>query len=183
MSSGTTPALPFIVERFANAELGGRMIELTMKGMALAAASAARPVSRKTAEKVLAEFLSRCETVNADLQYLYRVKKAAVFGSYARGATSLGDVDVYVMLEPKESDADRHEELSLATARAAEQAGRSSNGYFEFSGWSYQEVWLFLKSRKRTLSLSYADKWVLDDPGTEIVFDLERGGRVLRERG
>jgi hypothetical protein len=44
-------------------------------------ASAARPVFRKTAERVLAEFLERAKEIKESDTYLYMVNRVIMFGS------------------------------------------------------------------------------------------------------
>ena len=53
---------------------GVQLFQLTSSGQALANASAAKPIYRKTAERILAQFLERVHTVNANPAYLFRVK-------------------------------------------------------------------------------------------------------------
>jgi hypothetical protein len=55
--------------------------EIINRGLAFANASAARPITRKTAESVLAQFIERLHAVNANAEYVYRVESAVLFGS------------------------------------------------------------------------------------------------------
>jgi DNA-binding PadR family transcriptional regulator len=50
-----------------------KVFQVTNRGQALANASAARPIHRKTAERVLAQFLERVQLVNSTHEYAYRV--------------------------------------------------------------------------------------------------------------
>ena len=52
---------------------GNQLFQLTSSGQALANASAAKPIHRKTAARVLAQFLERVHKVNASPEYLFRV--------------------------------------------------------------------------------------------------------------
>jgi hypothetical protein len=54
---------------------------VTQAGRTFSVASAARPVTRATAEKALAEFLDRVEQVNCDPYFLGKVIRAVLFGS------------------------------------------------------------------------------------------------------
>jgi hypothetical protein len=60
---------------------GKQLFQLTGYGQALANASAAKPIHRKTAERVLSRLLERVHMVNAASQYLYRVNDVVLFGS------------------------------------------------------------------------------------------------------
>jgi hypothetical protein len=51
---------------------------ITTKGRALAMASARSPVHRKTADRVLAEFLERVANVRGDERFLYTDEKGAL---------------------------------------------------------------------------------------------------------
>ena len=53
----------------------------SIKGNALALASAARPILRTTAERKINEFLVRVNEVNKNEYYLYKIKKVVLFGS------------------------------------------------------------------------------------------------------
>jgi predicted nucleotidyltransferase len=59
-------------------------------------ASAAKPISRASAEKKLAEFLDRVRKVKEDDYFLYKVEKVIVFGSYLGSADLLSDIDLAV---------------------------------------------------------------------------------------
>jgi hypothetical protein len=58
-------------------------------GEAFANASAAKPVSRKTAETLLQQFLERLGTVNSSPDYVYRVENAVLFGNMVSEAERL----------------------------------------------------------------------------------------------
>jgi predicted nucleotidyltransferase len=63
----------------------------------LGAASAAKPITRQTAERALDDFLARVVLVNRRAYYLAKVTKVVVFGSFLRpDIERLGDVDVAV---------------------------------------------------------------------------------------
>jgi hypothetical protein len=80
---------------------GYPFFDLTDCGVRLAYASAAKPIHRKTAERILAEFMERVHPVNATPEYLYRVDGVVLFGSFLSDVEQLGDVNVAVNLESK----------------------------------------------------------------------------------
>jgi predicted nucleotidyltransferase len=78
-----------------------------------------RNIKRTVAQKKLDLFLERIKLLNNDAYYLWRVKRAAVFGSYLGDKTLLGDLDVAIELAPRHSDIDIHNQLSEARRRRA----------------------------------------------------------------
>jgi predicted nucleotidyltransferase len=132
---------------------GGQQFTLTRQGEIVANTSAAKPIHRKTAERVLAEFMERVNAVNATSEYLYRVNEVILFGSMLSDIEQLGDVDVAVNMEPKVSDADALKEWSMARRHVAQAEGRSFSTDLEWICWPIVEVYKQLKARSRSLSL------------------------------
>src|SRR5713226_9659933 len=69
-------------------------LEPSTKGSALAMATAAPPLRRDTADRLLTQLVERARTINKDDRWAYRVGMLVVFGSYVRGAERPNDVDV-----------------------------------------------------------------------------------------
>lgn len=133
-------------------ENGVRYWTATMEGRRVALASAALPLSRDTAKKKLREFLDRVRTVEKNDEFVYRVKRAIVFGSYLSDAQKLSDIDIAVELVPRYSG-DEFRLRHSRSIKAAEKRGRAFRDWFEGLCWPQNEVFLFLKSRSRSLSL------------------------------
>jgi predicted nucleotidyltransferase len=148
----------------------------TIAGNALANASAAKPVHRKTAERAVAEFLARVQRVNADDHYLYRVERVRVFGSYLTQCERLSDVDLVVEMVPKIEDSGERLRLVKERVSEAELAGRSFASYLDELGWGEVEVWLFLKGRSRVLSLHLPDDAILELVDTDTLHIAQRCG-------
>ncbi|GGH00137.1 hypothetical protein [Silvibacterium dinghuense] len=132
---------------------GDLYFELTCHGQNFANAPASKPIHRKTAERVLAEFMQRMERVNATSEYLYRVDTAILFGSMLSDVERLGDVDVAVNLEPKVSEEVAFEEWQMERRRAAQIGGRSFSSYVAWLYWPREEVYKQIKARSLSLSL------------------------------
>jgi len=130
-----------------------RVFRLTINGQALANASAAKPIHRRTAERVLAQFLERVHLVNGTQEYAYRVEHVVLFGSMLTDTERLGDVDVAIRLEPKVSEDEAHEQWCMARRKAAEAKGRNFYGVLDWAMWPTQEILLQLKARSGSLSL------------------------------
>lgn len=68
---------------------------VTQAGRRFSVASAAKPVTRATAEKALAEFLDRVEQVNRDSYFLGKAVRVVLFGSMLKPEVMrLSDVDL-----------------------------------------------------------------------------------------
>jgi predicted nucleotidyltransferase len=155
LQPGTGKAL---VRALSNAGLvrsvGRGWWEITAEGQRLSSATAARPVTRATAEKALREFLMRVEQVNRDGQFLGRVNRVVIFGSMLSEANRVSDVDLAVEVLPKISD---REELGTKNRRRVERllaGGHVFRNVLEMHFYWYREVFRFLKSRSRVISLA-----------------------------
>jgi predicted nucleotidyltransferase len=126
----------------------------TIKGNALAIASLAKPIKRTTAERHLQKFLERVQAVNAPTsRFLYRVERVALFGSLLGDGESVGDVDLAVLLKPAIRDRKRFCAELESRGEEGFLAGQTSSDPVDKFGWPDKEVWIFLKSRCRALSL------------------------------
>lgn len=127
--------------------------EMTMKGRALKLATAAKPIARDTADARLSEFLERVNEVSADDHFIYKVKRAWVFGSYLSKSEKLGDVDLAIELTPKTFPGRSFDEVVQAKISEARRNGRRFSSFFAQITWPQKEVWLKLKAKSRSLSL------------------------------
>jgi hypothetical protein len=127
---------------------------LTPKGETFANVSAAKPIHRKTAERVLAAFLERVNAVNATSEYLYRVSEVILFGSMLSDADCVGNVNVAVNLESKAKQETQLQKWCEARRRAAQATGRSFPTILEEAYWPMAEVYLQLKGKSHSLKLS-----------------------------
>ncbi len=131
--------------------------DLTMKGNALGNASAAKPITRKTADRKLEEFLKRIKQVEVDANFLFKVKRAFVFGSFLSDKERIGDIDIAVELAPKEGNRKKFSETYRRKVDKAEVSGRTFKNFVDLYAWPENEVWLALKARSRGLSLHQFD--------------------------
>ena len=155
---------------------------VTTKGRALAMASARRPIHRKTADRVLAEFLQRVARVRDDERFLYKVERAAVFGSYLSDVARLGDVDVFYRLMAKDSDAERLREREERHIRAAMAKGRRFRNIVGQLVWPQNEVALFLRARSPVLHLHDMREDGLHRHVTHLLIYTDQKGVVRRGR-
>ena len=127
---------------------------LTDNGVRLAYASAAKPIHRKTANRLLSEFMERVHAVNTTAEYLFWVSEAILFGSMLSDVERLGDVDVAITLESKARDFTEFYDWSWERRQAAQLEGRTLPTIVEQIYWPKHEVWLQLKARSNGLKLS-----------------------------
>jgi predicted nucleotidyltransferase len=128
---------------------------ITQAGKRLTSATAARPVSRATAERALREFLDRVDEVNRNDYYLGRVSTVVLFGSMLRPEVDrLSDVDVAVEIVQKELDRERAKVANECRAHELEQKGHQFRGPLDWVACWYREVWAFLKGKGRVISLA-----------------------------
>jgi predicted nucleotidyltransferase len=146
----------------------------TLKGSTLGLASAAKPATRKTADRVFSEFMDRVKRVNTDPYFLFKVKKVVLFGSYLTNTPRVNDVDVAVELTWKEDHREVLEkdkaQLALDRAHQAEKKGRTFGTIIDRLSWPEDEVKLYLKSRSRTLSIHSIRDQILDQVQHKVVF-------------
>lgn len=143
----------------------------TIKGNALAMATAARPVRRKTAERALSKLLERVAAVNENNEVAYRVTRVVAFGSYLTQATEINDVDLLVDLEPRSKNPEEQEILERAVKDRAIKNGRRFANFVDELCWPQNEVRLMLKNRSRTLSLHFEDHKLVDKIDHRVVFE------------
>ena len=129
--------------------------EITQEGQRLSSATAAKPTTRETAEKALAEFLTRVERVNRDARFLGKVNRVVLFGSMLRGDVDrLSDVDVAVEVLPKIADRVKLAARNRRRVEALARAGHVFRGVFDVQLHWHREVFQFLKNRSRVISLA-----------------------------
>ena len=127
-------------------------LKLTPAGKMFRRGSAAKRVRWETADAALKEFMERVERANRNQGFLMTITAAVVFGSYLRGGERIGDLDLAVELEPKKTP-----KGPIALHRMYADHFEKSGRAYRYVGceydWAQREVLLFLKNRKRTLSL------------------------------
>jgi hypothetical protein len=160
----------------AEAAYGKNLWSLTIKGCALCGAKAGKPITRKTADRLVGEFLQRVEDVNACTVYAYRVARATVFGSYLSDRPDLGDIDLAVELTPKWPEEGSYEALTKPRIKAAFAAGRRFRSIHDELGWPQREVVMHLKNGSRAISLM-ADLGAAKIPEgaqTRVLYEFEK---------
>ena len=158
----------------------GKHYHITLAGSTFALASAARPLTRQTAERKLDEFLDRVRAVNAGTTFAFRVRRALVFGSYLTDQERIDDIDIAIELAPRENDPEKRKAANEARIRAAHKAGRHFSNVINECMWPTEEVYLFLKSRSSAILLYYMDHEILQQTKTRVIYPEKKGAKRPR---
>jgi predicted nucleotidyltransferase len=152
---------------------GNERWHTTIKGNALANATARKPITRGTAERLVEEFLNRVKEVNTSNDYVYRVRKVIIFGSYLSDNPKLGDVDLSIELGPRYDDPHQRSSYMQKRVNDALQKGRRFSNITATYAWPQQEIFQFLKGHSSSLSLHDEQiEQVLSKPiPSKILFD------------
>jgi predicted nucleotidyltransferase len=152
-------------------EFVGSHLERSTKGSALALATAARPLRRETAARLVAELIERARALNADDKWAYRIRTVVVFGSYIRGAERPNDVDIACELRPRWTGAEQ-----LVQEQVRREIRRQPfRNLTEWAAWPRLEVFRFLKACARGLSIHELEEWILQTTEHKVLFRDESG--------
>ncbi len=163
------------IERTGNApEASWHVTDL---GSRFANATATRPMSRPTAERLAREFLARVDEVNRNSYYLYRVQKVVVFGSFLTESPTLGDLDLAVTLESREPDPDRRRTRENERIAHAAESGRHFSNFTDQLFWPQREILLHLKGRSGYIKIHSDKDAVLARTRTKVIFPSTSGNR------
>ena len=118
----------------------------------------ARPITRKTAQSALAQFMERLRALNANAEYLYRVESAVLFGSMLTETERLGDGDLAVELSSKATGEKEFDRWCDRRRNAAQEAGQRFESDFDWVVWPKAEVYRALRGGVRALSIHEWDQ-------------------------
>jgi len=128
---------------------------VTQAGRTLSSATAAKRITRATAQKALQQFFGRVERVNNDPYFLGKVTKVVLFGSMLKPEVErLSDVDLAVELAPKEKDFDRARVRNYERVEELAAQGHRFRNFLDREGCWYWEVFGFLKAQSRAIALA-----------------------------
>ena len=115
--------------------------EPSTKGSALAMATAAPPLRRETAERLIRDVINRARAVNRNGEWAYRIRRLVLFGSCVRGADRPNDVDIACELVPRF----KGEEQRLKEQARRDAQDRPFRNVAHWASWPQLEVVQFLK--------------------------------------
>jgi predicted nucleotidyltransferase len=132
---------------------------ITQAGQSLSSATAAKRVTRATAEKSLQEFSRRVERVNREPYFLGKVTRVVLFGSMLKPEVErVSDVDLAVEIVEKEADSDLSRSKNYDRAEELAAAGHRFRNVVEMAGCWHLEVFRLRGGRElrlgRTASIS-----------------------------
>jgi predicted nucleotidyltransferase len=142
----------------------------SLKGSALAQSTAAKPLRRASAERLVAELVQRARRVNACDDWAYRVKVLVVFGSVVTWAERPNDVDIAYKLSPRWNG----QKQAKAEHRRRDLFDGRFRSFVHSRFWPRLEIVRFLKSRSRGLSVQELEEWILRLPNQRIIFQDRR---------
>jgi hypothetical protein len=150
-------------------------LEPSTKGSALAMATAAPPLRRATAARLVADLIERARALNADDSWAYRIGTVVLFGSYVRGVDRPSDVDVACELRPRW----RFDRQCAREHVRRENRGKPFRNMSEWATWPRLEVFRFLRARARGLSIHELENWILQNTDHQVVFKYEPKPRKI----
>ncbi len=128
---------------------------LTQAGQTFSSATAAKRVTRATAEKALAQFLHRVTEVNQNPYFLAKATRVVLFGSMLQPQVErLSDVDLAVELTQKVTDFDRARLKNQQRVEELSDQGHRFRHFLELEGCWYFETFHFLKGRSPVIALA-----------------------------
>lgn len=145
------------VEKFSD-ERG--FYELTILANAFRQAKAIPPISREKADQLFRDFMERVEYINSNTNYLFRVSKIFLFGSYLnKEIPFVNDLDIAVEYEHKIEDSQARDKANKKKREEAKiwKNGKEEKKRFknkvEYYGYPKNEVIAYLKNKSKYLSL------------------------------
>lgn len=144
-----------LVEALPRHAASGSAWTVTQAGRTFSVATAAKLVTRATAERALSQFLERVTQVNRNPYFLAKVTRLVLFGSMLKPEVDLlSDVDVAVELALKETDRERRRVQNQQRAEELAAKGHRFRTFLEREACWYFETLEFLKGRSRVIALA-----------------------------
>lgn len=125
--------------------------DTTIQGNVLAMASFGKPISRKTADRLVSGLLERAQTYNADPDKPLFITTLRVYGSYLSPEIDpIGDIDIELTYGRRITDQKAMSEYTRAS-------GRSFNTYMDQLLWPQTELVQHLKKRSAFINITLED--------------------------
>jgi hypothetical protein len=160
------------VEKIQVDHHGDTWWDTTIQGNALAMASFGKPISRKTADRLVSELLERARAYNADPVKPLFLNSLRVFGSYLNpGIDPLGGVDI-------ELTYGRRITAPMVASAYARASGRSFNTYVDQLMWPQTELVQHLKKRSAFINITFEDISRLTDEA-ETIYSIDTDTRAV----
>lgn len=148
----------------------------TIQGNALAMASFGKPISRKTADRLVAGVVERAQAYNGDSGKPLFINTLRVFGSYlSPDVDPLGDVDI-------ELTYGRRITGQTALADYTRASGRSFGTYFAQLMWPQTELVRHLKKRSASINITLEDITKITDT-LDTIYNIDEDPVAVRPPG
>lgn len=139
--------------------------EATERGHALAMATAALPLRRATAERLIEQVVGRAREINKNERLAYRLRWLALFGSSLAGVERPNDVDIACSLKTR---FDGEEQRVVEDERRVAKGGFANSS--EWAAWPKLEILKKLKAGSHRLSIQEFDPSALKQLDHRIIF-------------
>ena len=147
--------------------------ESTIKGSALAQASFSPPITRVTAESLLAGVIDRARRFNADESHLIDITELVVFGSYLDpDVQRLGDLDLGVAFRSRIPGTTLPADQRKILLSYARVSGRPFSNLLDALSWPDTEALMILRNRSAAINLTVEDVRTLTDRW-EVVYSYD----------
>jgi hypothetical protein len=135
-------------------------------------ASFGKPISRKTADRLVSGLLERTQAYNADPDKPMFIDSLRVFGSYLSPEIDpIGDVDVELTYGRRITDRN-------ALANYTRASGRSFGTYVDQVFWPQTELFLHLKKRSSFINITLEDITRITDR-FETIYSIDADPRAV----
>lgn len=107
-------------------------------------------VTRKKADELIRDLIQRADQINASNEFLYKVTRLEIFGSYLTDKGKLGDIDIAVKLDFK----NENEDLTTRAKKLIEQSRDAPSSFQGWASafWASEKVMRALKARHTSFS-------------------------------
>ena len=122
-----------------------------LKYRKLMGATASRPINRKTADKLVKGLIERAKEINNSPNFLDKVTKLIIFGSYWSEEEKINDVDVIAFTDRK---IENYEEYSSKVFKLRKKDKKSYRNLTEELYYSYYKTIKYLKNRSTALKVA-----------------------------
>lgn len=135
---------------------GDALYEMTKLGIQAGAARIGKPLSRASADSLIAGVVKRAQEWNKLPDVALRINEVRVFGSYVTDAPLLGDVDLVVNFDRRPRfDRMEFEETEVLVRKLAENQGWAApRSFFHVLAFWQVGMYRYLKARQPGISFS-----------------------------
>lgn len=146
--------------------------ETTTSGNALAMASFGKPISRKTADSLVAAMVGRARAYNADPSKPLYIDKLRIFGSYLQtDIDPLGDVDIELSYGWRTANPKSITDYTKAS-------GKNFSDYMDELFWPEKELLQHLRNRSTALNITLEDIDLLT-PTSAVAYTIDDDTNAL----